>query len=209
VLTRRNDRVDDHDHQVMANVEVLVGNAPTSTSSKDERSDAERFGYLVRRGDQVEWHRDGYAERWALPGRRSGGLPVLTTVRVSTGKVPAPRKLARPGRVHVPEFTLDGADVIVGRPVDAPTKRWPHRLRVAGYALAAILILVLAVVAFFAGGDGNTGMGGGVRTELRLWLLDAEGTLMAVSGGCSTGLRSRFFPESVLDRLRSLGIRIV
>jgi hypothetical protein len=66
----------------MANVEVLVGNAPTSTSSKDERSNAERFGYLVDRGGQVEWHRDGYAERWALPGRPSGGLPVLTAVHV-------------------------------------------------------------------------------------------------------------------------------
>jgi hypothetical protein len=192
----------------MANVGVLVGNAPTSTSSKDERSNAERFGYLVHRRDQVEWHRDGYAERWALPGRSSGGLPVLTTIRVSTGKPPADKKLARPGRVHVPEFTLDGADVIVGRPVDQTPQHW-RRLRIAGYALAAIVILALAVVAFFSSGDFSNGTGGGSKTETRMWLLDADGNLMAVSGGCSTTLRSRFFPEPMLDRLRAMGIRIV
>jgi hypothetical protein len=54
----------------MATVEVIVGNAPTSTGSKDERANAERFGYLVNRGDQV-----------------------------STGKSPARKKLERPGRV--------------------------------------------------------------------------------------------------------------
>jgi hypothetical protein len=32
---------------------------------------------------------------------------------------------------------------------------------------------------------------------------------MAVSGGCSTTLRSRFFPESMLNRLRASGIRLV
>jgi hypothetical protein len=31
---------------------------------------------------------------------------------------------------------------------------------------------------------------------------------MAVSGGCPTTLRSRFFPDSMLDRLRAMGIRI-
>lgn len=198
----------------MANVEVLVGNAPTSTSSQDERSNAEKFGYLVDRGDQVEWHRGGYAERWALPGRPSDGLAVLTTVRVSMGSTPGRKKLARPSRVHVPEFTLDGADVIVGRPVDAPKKPWGPRglrwLRFVGWVFVGIVLVVAAILSLVSGTDiGNSGGMGGTRTDVRLWFLDADGEVMAVSGGCSTSLQSRFFPESMLDRLRALGVQIV
>jgi hypothetical protein len=192
----------------MANVEVLVGNAPTAGSSKDERRSAERFGYLVDRGGEVEWHRDGWAERWALPGHPSAGLPTLTAVRVSTGRVPSRRKLARPGRVRTPEFTVDAPAVGTGFPVLAPARRsWWRPLRYTGYGLLAVVVLVAAVLAFFLGDGGDWDFSGSPR-EARLWLLDENGGVMAVSGGCSTTLRTRFFPDSLLDRLRALGIAI-
>jgi hypothetical protein len=181
----------------MPNVPVLIGQAPTSGSTLRERLAAEKAGYLIDRGDHLEWHRDRKAWLWALPGRPIPDWPGLHEGRLRTsspGKKPA-KKSARVTPVRMRGFVLDSpglAAVLAGAtpaPVPASVRWWLAR-RMTGRILAvvALSVLLLAIIALAFLADGaNFDLGGGGSGKTKgkgphLYLLDErERVLGAVS----------------------------
>jgi hypothetical protein len=192
----------------MPNVQVMVGNAPAISSSKDERNIAEKFGYLVDRGDHVEWHQDDWMSRWRLPDHPPSDLPTLHSVRVGPGELPDwLTKPDRSNQSHTPGFAVDGAPV---SQTDEPKKRGPLAKtgKILFYVVFGVFIVAYIALAAFFGSDGSGGGGRGGGEPMRLWLSDDADLVLAATGACSPKHAAKQFPEEQLAMLRAHGVRI-
>jgi hypothetical protein len=195
----------------MPNAQAMVGNAPTISSTKDERNTAEKFGYLIDRGNHVEWHQDDWMSRWRLPDHPPAGLPTLRSVRISTGELPDRlKKPDRSGQSHTPGYAADGPPVHTA----GPSGRNPFARtgKVLLYVVFGVFILAfLALVAIFGDGSGhNNGLSWGraMGGPMRMWLSDDDDVLLAATGSCSLKQAPKYFPEEQLALLRAHGVRI-